>query len=190
MHMARSQAAEPGGGSVKMAPLIVGVAALGFNLRGSITSLPPIYPELQSQLGLSTATVSLLAATPVICFGVVSAFAAWLSRRLGEERVLLAAAAVLTCGLLLRGLWPGAMLFPGTVLATSAIAVMNVLLSSLSKRRWPGRAGLLIGIYLTALSLGAVTGSLLSVPLYQASGGSVRLVLGWVAPPAGLATPR
>jgi hypothetical protein len=55
-----------------------------------------------------------------------SAFAAWLSRRLGEERVLLAAAAVLTCGLLLRGLWPGAMLFPGTVLASSAIAVMNI----------------------------------------------------------------
>jgi hypothetical protein len=67
-----------------MALLIIGVAALGFNLRGPITSLPPVYPELQSQLGLSTATVSLLAATPVICFGVVSAFAAWLSRRLGE----------------------------------------------------------------------------------------------------------
>src|SRR6185437_7890487 len=166
--------------------LIIGVAALGFNLRGPITSLPPVYPEIQSELGLSTAPVSLLAATPVICFGMVSAFAAWLSRRLGEERVLLAAAAVLTCGLLLRGLWPGAMLFPGTVLASSAIAVMNVLLSSLSKRRWPSRVGLLIGIYLTALSLGAVTGSLLSVPLYQASGGSVRLVLGWIALPAAL----
>jgi CP family cyanate transporter-like MFS transporter len=79
------------------------------------------------------------------------------------------------------------MLFPGTVLASSAIGVVNVLLSSLSKRRWPDRAGLLIGIYLTTLSLGGVTGSLLSVPLYQASGGSVRLVLGWMAAPAALA---
>jgi CP family cyanate transporter-like MFS transporter len=185
--MARFRAAAAGGWSLEMTLLIVGVAALGFNLRGSITSLPPVYPELQSQLGLSTATVSLLAATPVICFGVVSAFAAWLSRRLGEERVLLTAAGALTCGLLLRGLWPGAMLFPGTVLASSAIGVMNVLLSSLIKRRWPARAGLLIGIYLTALSLGGVAGSLLSVPLYQASGGSVRLVLGWMAAPAALA---
>ena len=147
--MARFRSAALGGRSPEMALLIIGVAALGFNLRGPITSVPPVYPELQSQLGLSAATVSLLAATPVICFGVVSAFAAWLSRRLGEERVLLAAAAVLTCGLLLRGLWPGTMLFPGTVLASSAIAMMNVLLSSLSKRRWPGRAGLLIGIYLS-----------------------------------------
>jgi CP family cyanate transporter-like MFS transporter len=96
--MARFRAAAPGGRSLEMPLLIVGVAALGFNLRGPITSLPPVYPELQSQLGLSTATVSLLAATPVICFGVVSAFAAWLSRRLGEERVLLTAAGALTCG--------------------------------------------------------------------------------------------
>ena len=170
-----------------MAPLIVGVAALGFNLRGSITSLPPIYPELQSQLGLSTATVSLLAATPVICFGVVSAFAAWLSRQLGEERVLLIAAGALTCGLLLRGLWPGAMLFPGTVLASSAIAVMNVLLSSLIKRRWPQRAGFLIGLYITALSVGAITGSVVAVPLWNRTGGSVGLTLGWLAAPAALA---
>ncbi len=93
--MARFRAAALGGRSLEMALLIIGVAALGFNLRGPITSVPPVYPELQSRLGLSAATVSLLAATPVICFGVVSAFAAWLSRRLGEKRVLLAAAAAI-----------------------------------------------------------------------------------------------
>ena len=88
--------------------LVIGVIALGFNLRGAITSLPPIFPELQTQLGLSGATVSLLAATPVICFGVVSGFAAALARRLGEERVLLAAIIALTAGLLLRAAAPSA----------------------------------------------------------------------------------
>jgi hypothetical protein len=43
-----------------MAPLIIGVAALGFNLRGPITSLPPVYPELQSRLGLSNFAASLV----------------------------------------------------------------------------------------------------------------------------------
>jgi CP family cyanate transporter-like MFS transporter len=76
--------------------LMVGVLALGFNLRGAITSLPPVFPELQSSLGLSSATVSLLAATPVICFGVASGFAAALARRAGEERVLLGAMIALT----------------------------------------------------------------------------------------------
>ncbi|HZZ52682.1 MAG TPA: MFS transporter [Trebonia sp.] len=173
--------------ALERALLVIGVAALGFNLRGAITSLPPVFPELQDGLGLSTATISVLAATPVICFAVFSAFAAWLSRRLGEERVLLAAIAALTAGLLLRGAAPGALLFPGTVLAAAAIAIMNVLLSSLIKRRWPERAGFLIGLYITALSVGAITGSVVAVPLWNRTGGSVGLTLGWLAAPAALA---
>jgi CP family cyanate transporter-like MFS transporter len=93
---------------------------------------------------------------------------------------------LLTAGLLLRGVAPEVMLFPGTVLAASAIAVLNVLLSSMAKRRWPERAGLLIGIYLTMLSAGAILSSLLSVPLYDKSG-SVQLALGVWAVPAALA---
>jgi MFS transporter, CP family, cyanate transporter len=167
--------------------LIVAVAAAGLNLRAAITSLPPLFPDLQTRLDLSAAALSLLAATPVICFGVVSAFAAWLNRLYGEEAILLVALALLTAGLLLRGAAPGIMLFPGTALAASAIAVLNVLLSSMVKRRWPERAGLLVGIYLTALSVGAILGSLISVPLYRRSGGSVPLALGVWAVPAALA---
>jgi CP family cyanate transporter-like MFS transporter len=167
--------------------LVVGVLALGYNLRGAITSLPPVFPELQGSLGLSGATVSVLAATPVICFGIVSGFAAGLARRAGEERVLLGASIGLVAGLIARGAAPAALLFPGTILASGAIAVMNVLLSSLIKRRWPERAGFLIGLYITALSAGAIVGSLVSVPLWQATGGSVALTLGWMAAPAALA---
>ncbi len=167
--------------------LIVAVAAAGLNLRAAITSLPPLFPVLGTRLHLSSAALSLLATTPVICFGVVSAFAPRLNRLWGEERVLLIALAVLTAGLLLRGIAPSTLLFPGTALAASAIAILNVLLSSLVKRRWPERAGLLIGIYLTALSVGAILSSLLSVPLYQVSGGSIPLALGVWAGPAALA---
>jgi CP family cyanate transporter-like MFS transporter len=166
--------------------LVVAVAAAGLNLRTAITSLPPLFPDMQTQLHLSSATLSVLAATPVICFGVVSAFTAWLNRRYGEEMILLVALVLLTAGLLLRGVAPGVMLFPGTVLAASAIAVLNVLLSSMAKRRWPERAGLLIGIYLTTLSVGAILSSLLSVPLYRSSG-SMQLALGVWALPAALA---
>jgi MFS transporter, CP family, cyanate transporter len=167
--------------------LVVGVLGLGYNLRGAITSLPPVFPELQDSLHLSSATISVLAATPVICFGVVSGFAAGLARRAGEERVLLCAIIALVTGLVARGAAPAALLFPGTIVASGAIAVMNVLLSSLIKRRWPERAGFLIGLYITALSAGAIVGSLVSVPLWQGTGGSVALTLGWVAAPAALA---
>jgi len=174
------------GARIERTLLVVGVIALGFNLRTAITSLPPLFPELESSLRLSTAIVSILAATPVLCFAAVSGFSAALARRFGEERVLLAAIVTLTAGLALRAAAPSAALFPGTILAGAAIAVMNVLLSSLIKRRWPERAGFLIGLYITALSVGAIVGSLVSVPLWQASGGSIAITLGWLAAPAAL----
>ena len=162
----------------------VGIVALAFNLRAAITSLPPVFPELSASLRLSSAALAVLAAVPVFCFGAFSAAAAPLSRRFGEERVLEAALALVAAGLLLRGALPGVMLFPGTVLASAAIALMNVLLPSLVKRRNPDRAGLLIGIYLLSLSAGSILSSLIAVPVYRASGGSVRLTLGLWALPA------
>jgi MFS transporter, CP family, cyanate transporter len=167
--------------------LAVAVGAAGLNMRAAITSLPPLFPELQTRLHLSSAVLSLLAATPVLCFGLGAAFAASLSRRFGEERVLIAALVALTGGLLLRGVAPSVMLFPGTILATGSIALLNVLMASMIKRRWPERAGLGIGIFLSGLSLGAILASLLSVPVYNATGGSVPVSLGLWAIPAALA---
>lgn len=167
--------------------LTVGIMVLAINLRVSITSLPPVFPELSAALRLSNVSITVLAAVPVICFGLFSGLGGPLSRRFGEERVLLAALVLLAAGLLLRGALPGSMLFPGTVLAGGAIALMNVLLPSLVKRRNPERAGLLIGAYLLMLGAGAVVASLIAVPVFKAAGNGpgwpVSLTLGlWIVP--------
>ncbi|MGE5290539.1 MAG: MFS transporter [Micromonosporaceae bacterium] len=167
--------------------LVAGIAALSFNLRPAITSLPPVFPELAGRLGLSSAAITALATIPVACFGVFSGFAAKLSRRFGDETALFASLILLVAGLALRGLFPGIALFPATVLAAGAIAIMNVLLSGLIKRRMPRHAGLLIGIYLLSLSVGSIIGSLIAVPVYQSSGGSAHIALGLWAVPAAVA---
>lgn len=174
--------------------LIVGVIMLGLNMRAAITSLPPVFPELESALHISAATLSLLAAIPVLCFGVFSGAGAPLSRRFGEEWVLGIALVLLVAGLLLRGVAPAVLLFPGTVIAGAAIALLNVLLPSLVKRRMPERAGLIIGLYLLMLSAGAIVASALAVPVFNGLGGgatsgsaSVRITLGLWAAPAVLA---
>ena len=160
---------------------------LAFNLRAAITSLPPVFPELSATLHLSSASLAALAAVPVLCFGLFSGVAAPLSRRFGEERVLGWSAVLLAAGLLLRGVAPLVLLFPGTIIASASIAMMNVLLPSLVKRRRPDQAGLLIGLYLMSLSAGAIVGSLIAVPVFTAAGGgngAVRLTLGLWALPA------
>jgi CP family cyanate transporter-like MFS transporter len=173
--------------------LVVGIMVLALNLRAAITSLPPVFPGLAARLHLSPAEVTALATIPVLCFGLFSPVAARLSRRFGEERVLLGALALLAAGLALRGAFPGGMLYPGTVLGMAAIALMNVLLPSLIKRRQPSRAGLLIGSYLLCLAVGSVFGSLLAVPLYRDTahaawlGGPIRFTLWLWAVPAVIA---
>ena len=172
-----------------VALLTAGIIILAINMRAAITSLPPIFPELHGALHLSAASQSVLAAIPVLCFGLFSGIAAPLSRAFGEERVLGVALVLLAAGLVVRGAAPSSLLLPGTVIAGSAIALMNVLLPSLVKRRRPERAGLLIGLYLMSLSTGAIVASLIAVPVYQAAGGSaaVRLSLGMWALPALIA---
>ncbi len=63
------------------------------------------------------------------------------------------------------------MLFPGTIVAGCAIALVNVLLPSMVKRRRPDLAGLMIGLYLTTLTAGAVVGAVIAVPVFTAAGG-------------------
>ncbi len=170
--------------------LVTGIFALAFNLRSTITGLPPVFPELQSVLHISAGGLAVLAAVPVLCFGVFSGSGAPLSRRYGEERVLCAALLLIVVGLVLRSLAPSALLFPGTIIAGAGIALMNVLLPSLVKRRMPDRAGLVIGLYLLALTAGAITASALAVPVFTAAGGGLpatRLILGLWAGPAVIA---
>ena len=161
---------QAGAGRARLAGalLVAGIVVLAVNLRAAITSLPPVFPELSRSLGLPPAALDLLAAVPVLCFGVFSGVATPLGRRFGEERVLGAALALLAAGLLLRGALPHVLLFPGTALAAGAI-------------------GLLVGLYLTTMSVGAIVASVTAVPLFEAAGGGragSRLVLGLWALPA------
>lgn len=166
--------------------LVVGVVLLAFNLRPGVTGVPPLFSELTDRLGLHSITLTWLATVPVLCFGVFCPPAVTLARRFGEEAALGGALVLLATGLALRGLAPGALLFPATILACGSITVMNVLLTSLIKRRRPDRVGVLLGMYLLSLYLGAIIASGISVPLSQATGGP-GLALGIWAVPAAVA---
>jgi len=172
--------------------LVGGILAVSFNMRAAVTGLPPVYPELSSAAGWSTATEAALAAVPVLSFAAFSGLAPALARRLGDERVLGIALVLLAAGLGLRAAAPGILLFPGTIAACCAIALVNVLLPSLIKRRRPDLAGLLIGLYLMTLTAGAVISAVIAVPVFTAAGGAasggsgpaVRVTLGMWALPA------
>ncbi|MEU0563127.1 MFS transporter [Dactylosporangium sp. NPDC006015] len=163
--------------------LSCGVVLLACNLRPAVTSLPPIFPEMQTHLHLSLTAVTVVATIPVLAFGVFAPVAASFGRRYGEERTLAVALLVLAGALAARAAFPGIALFAATAMSAGAIAVMSVLLTSMIRRRQPRRTGLLLGLYLFALYIGAMVGSAASVPLFEASGGSWLVTLGvWCLP--------
>ena len=167
--------------------LVVGVLLLALNLRPAVTCVPSILDEIGRQLSYSSVVLTVVTTIPVVCFAAFSPVAGWLGRTLGDERALGVAIATVTAGQALRAASPPVGFMPGTVLAAAGIAWMNVLLSSLVKRRAPDRAAHLLGGYLAMLYVGAMAGSALSVPLYRAGGHSIGLPLGIWAVPAGLA---
>ena len=159
------------------------VVLVALNLRTAVTSVPPIL----SDLGLSPTRESLLATLPVALFGLGAGAAPVLRRRLGEERAIFCALVLLLSGVIVRGLWPGAGLFPATVCACTGIAVINVLLPSFVRRRFPERVGTMMGLHTMALIAGASFAAGLTVPLREAVGGSNGVALGVWALPVALA---
>jgi MFS transporter, CP family, cyanate transporter len=154
---------------------VVGVVFVALNMRTAVAEIPPVLPDL----GLSSAAQSVLAAVPVICFGLAALGAPALRTWLGEERGVLLALVVLFAGILARAVWPESVgLFGGTVLAGCAIAVMNVLVPSLVRRRCPGHVGLMMGVYTTALVGGGSLAAATTVPLRDAADGSLHVAPG------------
>lgn len=168
--------------------LLLGAAlvAVAFNLRTPVASLGPLLPEAMRATGLSAAGASLLTMLPALCFGLFSPAAPRLARRLGMERALLAALAVLVAGTALRGAGGAVALFLGQILGCGGIGVINVLLPSLVKRDFPRRIAFVTGLYVMSMSVGAALAAGATVPLDRLCG-TWSLALGLWALPALLA---
>jgi MFS transporter, CP family, cyanate transporter len=182
-----SATAESGRPRLRNLLLVLGIVLLAANLRPSLTGVAPLIGQIRADTGISNGVAGLLTTLPLLAFGLLSPIAPRVARRFGLERVLLASLLVLAAGILLRWAEAVAALFLGTVVLGSAIAVANVLLPSLVKREFPGRAGLMTSVYSTSLGISAAFAAGVSVPLAQVAGIGWRGALAVWAVPALLA---
>jgi CP family cyanate transporter-like MFS transporter len=153
--------------------LAAAIVLVAINLRASITVVGPVVDELRADLGLSSAGAGLLTTLPVLAFAGASPIAGPLARRIGIERTLTGALAVLLAGVLLRVTGSAAAAFAGTALLGVGIAAGNVLLPALVKRDLPSRVGPVTSLYVTLMVACAAIASTVSVPLADDAG------LGW-----------
>jgi MFS transporter, CP family, cyanate transporter len=141
------------------------------NLRTAVTSVGPVLEEIERGLGISSGLAGVITTMPVLCFALIGFTGPALSARYRDSHVLAGALLAMTAGLVLRSLATGFPTFlAGTALAMAGGALGNVLLPSLVKRYFPGRTGVLVGAYSTAMGLGATAAAVAAQPIAGAAG--------------------
>jgi CP family cyanate transporter-like MFS transporter len=162
--------------------LLLAIVLVSLNLRSALTVIGPLTRDLRHGDGLSSAAIGLLAAAPLLAFGLISPLGPRLAARFGIERSLVGCMLLLTASLALRPLPSVVVLFAGTLAAGAGIAIANVLLPALVKRRFGAHATLVTGVYSVALGTGAALGAGLAVPSEAWFAGSFRGALALWAP--------
>lgn len=182
----RSQASSLTGGTApstlpkrNRALLLAGILLIAINLRPALASLGPLVDDIREATGLSNVLLGSLTTLPLMAFGLVSVLAPVCTKKFGVGRVLLAAMALLTAGILIRSMaWLPA-LYIGTIMLGVAIAFGNVLLPSLTKQNFSSHSGLITALYSSTMAIGASIAAGLSVPLAERHGwgwqGSLRV---------------
>ncbi|WP_234569113.1 CynX/NimT family MFS transporter [Rhodohalobacter sp. 614A] len=158
--------------------LIFVIILISLNLRPSITAVGPLIAEIRESTGLSNSLLGLLTTLPVLAFGIFSILTPLFTRKIGTEGTMAFALFILTAGTLMRAIPANLALFGGTLLLGVGIALGNVLLPGIVKKKFPKRAGLMTGIYSSMLGVSATVATGISVPLSQGKGLGWRWTLG------------
>ena len=152
------------------------------NLRTAVASVPPLLDEMRTDVPLSAVAAGALTTAPVVCMAIGAPLAPRVARRIGTEAAVIALAATMAAGMLLR-LAPGvAPLFAGTIVAGLGIALGNVLVPSLIKRDFPRHVGAMTGGYTMAISASGAVAAALAVPAENALGDWRASLAMWAIP--------
>src|SRR6202012_1979038 len=120
------------------------------------TGTLPALSTIQAAVALSTAAASMLTSIPDVLMGLLALPTPWLARRVGRDRVILFALALLTISMTVRAFEPDTLvLMLATAGVGAGIAVTGALIAGFIKARFAASAALIMGVYATALSLGS-----------------------------------
>lgn len=138
-------------------------------MRSPLSGVGPLTEFIQESLGLSHSMIGLLTTLPLLCFAGLSGFILYFTQRWGLESTIAGALVILTIGTSMRAIAYIPSLYLGTLFIGIGIAVVNVLLPSITKRDFPENSGAMTSMYSGFMGIGATLGAGLSVPLAMAT---------------------
>ena len=160
--------------ATRVTALVLPVLLTGLNLRPLFGSLPPLLADIRAELGLSAAAAGLLTTGPLLCLGILAPLGPRIARRFPVERIIALALLCTALGTAARGLGGIAPLYLGTLLAGAAIALTQVVTPAWVRAKTDQGAGILTGLFSTALVAGATIATFTAIPFSDALGGWSR----------------
>jgi CP family cyanate transporter-like MFS transporter len=173
--------------STSRASRVLAIVALSIVLRPPVAAVGPLLPEIANSLNLTAFAQGILTSIPVVCFGLGAFFAPTVVNRVGLESGIVALAAMLFGGILLRAQGGTVRLFVGSALIGAAIALGNTLLPALIKQDFSDRIGIMTGTYTTVMVSCAALAAAVAVPLAGADGTDWQQSFRWWSIPAAIA---
>lgn len=168
--------------------VVGGLLLVALSLRAPIVAPTPILADIQRDLGVTSATVGLLATAPVLMFAVLTPVAALVIRRAGAEAAVLLALLVVLLGTVLRTLPGFAGLLTGTVVIGVGITVGNVVVPVIIRRDVPPpHVSTVTAAYVAVMNAGSLVTVLIMVPLAEAIGWTPALLAWALVTLAGIA---
>lgn len=148
-------------------------------LRAPITGVGPMIGIIRDDLNLANSAAGMLTTIPLLAFAVVSLFVGKLSSRFQAGQVMLWGLIATGAGILCRSYLGMAGVFAGTVVIGIGIAVGNVLIPAFIKAYFPGKVGMMTGVYTSLMAIFSGIAGAVSIPMFSLWGWKNALAV-WI----------
>jgi CP family cyanate transporter-like MFS transporter len=162
----------------------------GVALRLTVLAVPPVIPQIHTDLDLSETEVGILTGLPQVLFACAAVAGSLLIARLGALRTLIIGLVLNAVASALRGAVPAVVpLYAATIVMAFGVAIMQPALPPLTREWLPDRVGFATAVYSNGLLIGEILPTALTIPfVLPLIGESWRVAfLAWAIPAALIA---
>src|SRR3984893_3660806 len=129
----------------------------GVALRLSVVAVPPVIPQIHTDLNLSETEVGILTGLPQVLFAGAAVAGSLLIARLGALRTLIIGLILSAVASALRGAVPAIVpLYTATIVMAFGVAIMQPALPPLTRQWLPDRVGFATAVYSNGLLIGEI----------------------------------